>query len=77
LEALLRDHADDPAHPNAVCLHGRKGGTVSSSILAFHDTDPGQHLFQHCQGRPCENSYEPVEWPGGFFADVPEHSSEE
>lgn len=70
LESICRDHSGDPTHPNALCLHGQKGGTVSSSILALHSSDPSRHLFRHCQGRPCEGAYQPIEWPTGFFADA-------
>jgi len=68
LEAVCRCHAGDPGARDALCMHGETSGTVSSSILAFHGADPHQHIFHHCQGRPCENAYETVAWPAGFFA---------
>jgi len=68
LEAICRDHAGaPPGRPDAPCMHGEKGGTISSSILAFHGRDLNLHLFRHCQGRPCEAPYQPVPWPSGFF----------
>ena len=77
LETVCRDHGSDPGYPEASCMHGNEAGTVSSSILAFHARDPQQHLFRHCQGHPCEGTYETVPWPEGFFeppaAAVPTH----
>ena len=77
LETVCRNHSGNPSHPNALCLHGGKGGTVSSSIVAFHDREPERHLFRHCQGRPCEAPYETVAWPGGFFVGAPVPSQQD
>jgi len=71
LEAICRDHAGDPGGPDAACMHREKAGTVSSSILAFHERNPMLHLFRHCQGKPCEVPYETVLWPKDFFVAQP------
>jgi len=67
LQAECRDHGSSNAGRSAQCVHGEKSGTLSSSIVAFHRSDPRQHLFLHCQGRPCEKPYELVPWPSDFF----------
>jgi len=76
LQAICRDHAGNPQGPDAACVHGEKSGTVSSSILAFHERDPRLHLFRHCQGKPCEAAYEAVLWPKDFFVIAPTEHSE-
>ena len=55
LEGTLRHHGG--AGTAALCVHFPGGGTVSSTILALHNADPGQHVLLHAQGSPCENPY--------------------
>ena len=55
LQTTLRHHGG--AGTAALCVHFPGGGTVSSTILALHNADPGQHVLLHAQGSPCENPY--------------------
>jgi hypothetical protein len=55
LESTLRHHGG--AGSTALCVHFPGGGTVSSTILALHNVDPGQHVLLYAQGSPCENPY--------------------
>ncbi len=55
LEATLRHHGGGGTA--ALCVHVPGGGTVSSTILALHNADPGQHVLLYANGSPCENPY--------------------
>jgi uncharacterized protein with NRDE domain len=56
LQRICRDHGGDPPGPNALCIHGKEAGTVSSSLITL---DAGGNLesFYHAQGPPCRNQY--------------------
>jgi len=49
----LHAHNTNPA----ICLHGEKGGTVSSSIVALRPP-PAPSVYLHAQGPPGETAYE-------------------
>ena len=55
LETTLRHHGAGGSVP--LCVHFPGGGTVSSTILALHNADPGQHVLLYANGNPCENPY--------------------
>jgi hypothetical protein len=55
LEITLRHHGGPGTAP--LCVHFQGGGTVSSTILALHNADPGQHLLLHANGSPCQTPY--------------------
>ncbi|TLZ69647.1 MAG: NRDE family protein [Methanobacteriota archaeon] len=55
LESTLRHHGGSATVP--LCVHFPGGGTVSSTILALHNADPGQHILLYANGSPCENPY--------------------
>jgi uncharacterized protein with NRDE domain len=55
LESTLRHHGG--AGSAALCVHLQGSGTVSSTILALHNADPGQHVLLYASGSPCENPY--------------------
>jgi len=55
LQSTLRYHGGSGSA--ALCVHFPGGGTVSSTILALHNADPGQHVLLHANGSPCENPY--------------------
>jgi uncharacterized protein with NRDE domain len=55
LESTLRHHGGGDSVP--LCIHVPGGGTVSSTILALHNADPGQHIMLYASGGPCENPY--------------------
>jgi len=67
LEAVCRSHCAGPDGRGACCEHLGEAGTVSSSILAFHDRDPRKNMFRHAPGPPCQTTYETLEWPYNFF----------
>jgi hypothetical protein len=76
LEEVCRDHAGGPPGLETLCMHGSEGGTRSSAILAFHETDPQCNLFRYCPGKPCETPYETLQWPRNFFTGTPLTSAE-
>lgn len=51
---LCRLHEDGGP---AICLHGREGGTVSSTILAVPQAR-AQALYLHSNGPPCTSDYD-------------------
>lgn len=55
LEATLRHHGG--AGTAALCVHFPGGGTVSSTILALHNSNSDEHVLLHSGGSPCENPY--------------------
>jgi len=63
LKALCADHAapgpDDQWQGNddeAICVHGKEHGTLSSTIIAV-GRDSGDSIYLHAQGRPCSSAY--------------------
>lgn len=40
-----------------LCVHGAGGGTVSSTILALSNADPGEHVLLYADGPPCTTPY--------------------
>ncbi len=55
LQAALRHHVD--AGSTSLCLHGTGGGTVSSTILALNNADPGENILLYADGAPCQTPY--------------------
>jgi uncharacterized protein with NRDE domain len=55
LQSTLRTHAAGGAP--ALCVHAPGGGTVSSTILALSDADPGQNVLLYADGPPCSTPY--------------------
>lgn len=55
LQTSLRHHGGAGTVP--LCVHVQGGGTVSSTILALHNADPGQHVLLYSNGSPCESPY--------------------
>ncbi|MFA5895618.1 MAG: NRDE family protein [Thermoplasmata archaeon] len=55
LQSALRHHAD--AGSASLCLHGTGGGTVSSTILALNNADPGENVLLYADGAPCQTPY--------------------
>ena len=55
LESTLRHHGGSGSA--ALCVHFQGGGTVSSTILALHNSNPDEHVLLHAGGSPCENPY--------------------
>jgi uncharacterized protein with NRDE domain len=56
LQSALRAHASGTGGVG-LCIHGAKGGTVSSTILALSDTDPGENILLYADGPPCTTPY--------------------
>jgi uncharacterized protein with NRDE domain len=56
LQQALRTHASGPGGVG-LCIHGAKGGTVSSTILALSDLDPGESVLLYADGPPCTTAY--------------------
>ncbi len=55
LQGSLRHHGG--AGTASLCTHADGGGTVSSTILALHNADPGQHVLLYANGSPCQTPY--------------------
>lgn len=55
LQATLRTHASGGGV--SLCNHGMGGGTVSSTILALSNADPGENVLLYADGSPCQTPY--------------------
>ncbi len=55
LEAALRTHASGGGV--SLCNHAMGGGTVSSTILALSNADPGENVLLYADGAPCQTPY--------------------
>ena len=56
LQRTLRTHAAGPGGIG-LCVHGPAGGTVSSTILAPSNADPGENILLYSDGPPCTTPY--------------------
>ncbi len=55
LQATLRTHASGGGA--GLCNHAMGGGTVSSTILALSNADPGESVLLYADGAPCQTPY--------------------
>ncbi len=55
LQATLRTHASGGGV--SLCNHAMGGGTVSSTILALSNADPGENVLLYADGAPCQTPY--------------------
>jgi uncharacterized protein with NRDE domain len=55
LQSTLRTHATDGSV--SLCNHAMGGGTVSSTILAVSNADPGENMLLFANGEPCQVPY--------------------
>ena len=55
LQGILRTHASGGGV--SLCNHAMGGGTVSSTILALSDADPGENVLLYADGAPCQTPY--------------------
>lgn len=55
LQAALRMHASGGGM--SLCNHAMGGGTVSSTILALSNADPGENILLYADGAPCQTPY--------------------
>jgi len=56
LQGALRTHAPGTGGVS-LCVHGTGGGTVSSTILAVSNADPGENVLLYADGQPCSTPY--------------------
>ncbi|MCI4371812.1 MAG: NRDE family protein [Thermoplasmata archaeon] len=56
LQATLRTHGSGPGGVS-ICVHGSGYGTVSSTILALSNADPGENVLLYTDGPPCTTPY--------------------
>jgi uncharacterized protein with NRDE domain len=56
VRALKELCAQKGNHDPPMCVHGREGGTVSSSIIALR-ADRGRSVYLHAQGPPDQTPY--------------------
>ena len=52
LQGILRTHASGGGV--SLCNHAMGGGTVSSTILALSDADPGENVLLYAVCAPCQ-----------------------
>ncbi len=55
LQTTLRTHTVGGGV--SVCKHAMGGGTVSSTILALSNADPGENVLLYADGAPCQTPY--------------------
>src|SRR3989442_2665678 len=56
LPDALRTHASG-AGTTRLCVHFAGGGTVSSTIMALSNADPGESVLLYADGSPCTTPY--------------------
>jgi len=56
LQSTLRTHGAGPGGAS-LCVHVTGGGTVSSTILALSNADPGENVLLYADGPPCSTPY--------------------
>src|SRR2546427_1623065 len=56
LQSALRTHASG-AGGVGLCVHFAGGGTVSSTIMALSNADPGENVLLYADGSPCTTPY--------------------
>jgi hypothetical protein len=56
LQRALRTHAASPGQVG-LCVHGAGYETVSSTILALSNADPGENILLYADGSPCTTPY--------------------
>ncbi len=56
LQSVLRTHGSG-AGGVGLCVHFQGGGTVSSTILALSNADPGENVLLYADGSPCTTPY--------------------
>jgi len=56
LQSALRTHASG-AGGVGLCVHFQGGGTVSSTVLALSNADPGENVLLYADGSPCTTPY--------------------
>ena len=55
MQTTLRTHATGTGV--SLCNHAMGGGTVSSTILAISNADPGENVLLYADGAPCQTPY--------------------
>lgn len=55
LQSVLRTHSSGGGV--SLCNHGMGRGTVSSTILAISNADPGENVLLYADGAPCQTPY--------------------
>ncbi len=55
LQGALRTHGSGSGV--SLCNHAAGGGTVSSTILAVSNADPGENVLLYADGAPCQTPY--------------------
>ncbi len=55
LQSVLRTHGS--AGGVSLCNHAMGGGTVSSTILALSNADPGENILLYAEGAPCQTPF--------------------
>ncbi len=55
LQSTLRTHGSGGSV--SLCNHAMIGGTVSSTILALSNADPGENVLLYADGAPCQTPY--------------------
>src|SRR3989475_5173481 len=56
LQSALRTHATGTGGVG-LCVHFAGGGTVSSTIMALSNADPGENVLLYADGSPCTTPY--------------------
>src|SRR5206468_2470187 len=56
LQGALRTHATGTGGVG-LCVHFAGGGTVSSTIMALSNADPGENVLLYADGSPCTTPY--------------------
>ncbi len=66
LSEVCRDHGIQTDGLDAICVHGTKHGTRSSTILALPENDPTRYVYRYAEGSPCRSNYQDQRLPFGL-----------
>ena len=57
-ESVMADHDEDLIPPERICIHGKRAGTVSSSLIALHERNLSRAEFHFADGAPCSAPFD-------------------
>ena len=57
LESVMADRNEEPKPPAHICIHRKRAGTLSSSVIALRDRSLSEARFHFADGSPCSTPY--------------------
>ena len=57
LESVMADRNEELKPPAHICIHRKRAGTLSSSVIALRDRSLSEARFHFADGSPCSTPY--------------------